>query len=247
MSSPDALPPPPPLHRLAGDAPLTLFLDFDGTLVELAETPDGIEVPPTMCERLKALAERLDGRLAVVTGRALEDIEDHLPDIAVARAGSHGAARKYPDGRWLGEEPKGLPDAVVARMRDFAENEGLLYETKSHGGALHYRAVPECGPKVLSFVEDIAADNDLVIKTGRSVVELVRPGAAKGGAVRAFLETPVFAGAQPWFLGDDVTDDDGFSACSELGGGGVLVGNREGSTAHFALANVARTIEWLGL
>ena len=64
---------------------------------------------------------------------------------------------------------------------------------------------------------------------------------------RAFLATPVFAGAQPWFVGDDVTDDDGFSACSDLGGGGVLVGDRENSTADFALANVARTIEWLGL
>ena len=247
MSLSHALPSPPPLNRLAGDAPLALFLDFDGTLVELADTPDGIHVPATLCERLKALADRLEGRLALVSGRALADIEEHLPGIAVARAGSHGAARKYPEGRWLGEEPKGLPAVVTDAMRGIAERDGLLYETKSHGGALHYRAGPEKGPAVLAFAQDLADEHGLAVKTGRAVVELVRPGADKGGAVRAFLATPVFAGAQPWFVGDDVTDDDGFSACSDLGGGGVLVGDRENSTADFALANVARTIEWLGL
>lgn len=247
MTQSPALPSPPPLDRLADGGPLALFLDFDGTLVELADTPDAIRVPPTLCARLKALADRLDGRLALVSGRALDDIESHLPDIAVARAGSHGAARKYPDGGWLGEEPKGLPEAAVTAMRHFAEREGLLYETKSHGGALHYRAVPESGAMVLSFARDLASEHDLDVRNGKAVVELVRPGADKGGAVRAFLETPAFEGAQPWFVGDDVTDDDGFSACAEMGGGGVLVGDRQGSSAHFALANVARTIEWLGL
>ena len=187
MNHSPALPPPPALDLLVERGPLALFLDFDGTLVELADTPDAIHVPPTLCARLKALADRLDGRLALVSGRALDDIESYLPDIAVARAGSHGAARKHADGRWLGEEPEGLPEAAVQAMRRLAEREGLLYETKSHGGA------------------------------------------------------------QPWFVGDDVTDDDGFSACAEMGGGGVLVGDRQGSSAHFALANVARTIEWLGL
>ncbi len=224
MNHSPALPPPPALDLLVERGPLALFLDFDGTLVELADTPDAIHVPPTLCARLKALADRLDGRLALVSGRALDDIESYLPDIAVARAGSHGAARKHADGRWLGEEPEGLPEAAVQAMRRLAEREGLLYETKSHGG-----------------------EHDLDVRSGKAVVELVRPGADKGGAVRAFLETPAFAGAQPWFVGDDVTDDDGFSACAEMGGGGVLVGDRQGSSAHFALANVARTIEWLGL
>ena len=247
MSSPHTLPSPPPLDRLAGGNPLALFLDFDGTLVELAETPDGIDVPSSLCGKLKALADRLDGRLALVSGRALDDLESHLPDIAIARAGSHGAARKYPDGRLLGEEPMGLPETAVDAMRHLAEREGLLYETKSHGGALHYRAVPERGDMVVSFARDLASEHDLDVRTGRAVVELVRPGADKGAAVRAFLATPAFAGAQPWFVGDDVTDDDGFAACAEMGGGGVLVGDREGSAADFALANVARTIEWLGL
>lgn len=247
MDRSDALLPPPPLASLAGEARLALFLDFDGTLVELAATPDAIAVPEGLARRLADLSESLDGRLALVSGRALVDVERHLPGLAVARAGSHGAARKLADGGWLGEEPQGLPTAAVEALQAFAEREGVLYESKTHGGALHYRSAPQRGEAVLALARDLAERHDLAVKTGKAVVELVRPGADKGGAVRAFMVEAPFAGAQPWFVGDDVTDEDGFAACSELGGGGVLVGDREGSAAHFALANVAQTLEWLGL
>jgi trehalose 6-phosphate phosphatase len=242
-----ALDPPPSLQQLCAQGPLSLFLDFDGTLVDIAPTPDTILVPQTLGTALFELSARLGDRLALVSGRAIPDLEHHLGPLRVARAGSHGIARELADGSALGSMAESLPLEVADTLRAFAQASGFALEEKQHGAALHYRANPDLEPQGIAFAEGIAAAHGLEIKRGKCVIELVRPGASKAGAVRAFMEVPPFAGSRPVFIGDDVTDEDGFAAAEELGGFGILVGDRSPSTAHYQLPDPATVHAWLAL
>ncbi len=248
MARPDPLPPPPPpLAELAAHQPVALFLDFDGTLVEIAPEPDAIRVPADLAARLHRLRDRMGGRVALVSGRALDNLEAHVGPCELARAGSHGLHCMRPDGSTAGTPPQALPDEVVAMLRAFAAANGLHYEAKSHGGALHFRTSPSIEPDVRRFAAPLAEKFGLDIKPGKAVVELVHPGASKAVAVRAFMAEPPFAGALPIFVGDDVTDEDGFSAAAACGGFGLAVGERISEGARFHLASVAAVHNWLEL
>ena len=244
---PDTLPPPPSLAELGARSPLALFLDFDGTLVELADTPDGISVPETLLADLCALASRHEGRVALVSGRAIDNLEEHLGPCPLAVAGSHGIHRRRADGSLLGEVPEGLPPAAEAALEDFTATQGSRLERKPHGAALHFRERPELEEEGAAFAAALADEHGLEVKRGKRVIELVRPGADKGGAVRAFMDTSIFAGSHPVFIGDDTTDEDGFAAVTALGGTAILVGDRRPTSAPFALANPDTVHEWLGL
>jgi len=237
---------PPPIAELLEAGPLALFLDFDGTLVEIADSPDTIVVPEGLAARLGALSNRLDGRLALVSGRGIADVESHCGTLAIAVAGSHGAARRLAGSRDSGLlEP--LPAAVVAEIEEFALAKSVAFERKPHGAALHSRGAPEHEEDCLAFMVALAGQYGLVAKRGKMVVELVQPGAEKGAAVDAFMALDPFAGATPVFIGDDITDDDGFAACLRLGGFGIAVGERDSALARYSLADPAAVQDWLHL
>ena len=240
--------PPPALPSGDQTQSVALFLDFDGTLVEIADQPDAIDVATMLPDALRDLKERMSGRLAIVSGRSIEDLRQYLgASFDVAMAGSHGAARQLANGDPLGDQPKALPGSVVEKLREFAKDNGLRYETKTHGGALHYRENPDAEKAAHQFAETVARENGLTVKTGKCVVELVHNGADKGSAVRAFMQIAPFKGAVPVFVGDDVTDEDGFAAVAKLGGYGVLVGEQRETAARYRLASVAQVHQWLGL
>ncbi|MFB0611670.1 trehalose-phosphatase [Aurantiacibacter poecillastricola] len=242
------LPSPPSLDSLAGDSrPLALFLDFDGTLVELASTPDGIDVPAHLSASLHRLSDRLDGRVALVSGRAIVDLERHLGPVSLARAGSHGSDCRGADGNNIGDIPSGLPPELLARVAEFAQENGFDLEDKPHGAALHYRSDPAIESKGVAFAQELAEEADLDIMRGKCVIELVGRGANKGSALRAFMDCEPFRGARPVFVGDDITDEDGIHAACDLGGFGVLVGEREPTRAKYGLASPAAVHQWLDL
>lgn len=239
---------PPPLDALGINGSLALFLDFDGTLVEIAPTPDGIDVPPNIANRLEDLAGRHGGRVALVSGRSLENLAQHIGEAGLARAGSHGAERKRADGRLLGDEPAAIPPEAARAAQAFASaREGVDYEAKRHGAAVHYRSAPALECEVIRFAVETAATHGLVVKRGKCVAELVHRGADKAGAVRAFMGEPPFRGSVPIFVGDDITDEDGFRAASEMGGFGIIVGDRASAFARYRLANPAEVHAWLKL
>jgi trehalose 6-phosphate phosphatase len=233
----------PPLSLLDGAA---LFLDFDGTLVELAETPDAIRVPPSLSPLIQRLAERLEGRVAIISGRAIKDLERHLLCSGIAISGSHGLELRLRDGSNvpLGV-PRGLDQARERAALYAASVPGLLVEEKPFSLALHYRKAPEREAEVHSFMTELAESSGLSLQQGKMVVELRPAGADKGDAVRALMAEPEFAGARPLFVGDDLTDEDAFRAAAALGGAGILVGAERETAAEWRLDDVAAVAEWL--
>lgn len=238
---------PPRLADLLDQGPTAIFLDFDGTLVEIAPGPDKIVPRAGLAGALHALSDRLEGRLAVISGRAIADIERHIGALRIAAAGSHGTDIRTAHGDALGEGPAGLPGEIANALRGFAEREGLAYEAKPHGGALHYRSEPERGEDAQAFAQGLADEHGWQVQAGKDVVELVARGASKGGAVELFMATGPFAGARPFFIGDDLTDEAAFEACDAHGGAGIIVGEREPTAATYRLEGVAEVHAWLGL
>ncbi len=238
---------PPPLSAWLDYGLIALFLDFDGTLVDLAATPDSISPVPDLANRLAALAERMGGSVALVSGRGLDDIARHLGRLPVAGAGSHGEDMRDGSGVMLGADAKSLPDPIAQEMRRYAQENGLGFEEKPHGAALHYRSKEDAGPDANDFAEALAREHGWTTQNGKCVIELVAGQADKGSAVRTFMQVAPFKGARPVFIGDDLTDEQGFAVCLEMGGAGILVGARRKSVAQYHLPDVASVHRWLNL
>ena len=236
------LPAPP----LPDPATASLFLDFDGTLVELAATPEAVIVDARLGPLLERLAAAMPGRVAIVSGRSVAQIDGflaaHLGAIAVA--GSHGAERRTPaEGHLLPERSEAL-DRAAAALAAYADREGLLLEEKTLGVTLHYRSDPARGPAAIAAAERVAAEHGLGANRGKMMVEVRLPG-DKGEAVRTLLDDPAMQGSTPWFFGDDRTDEDGFAAAQGLGGAGVLVDDPRETQARYRLSGVAAMRDWL--
>lgn len=241
------LPPPPTFDLVVDTRPLALFLDFDGTLIDIAESPDAIKVSSGLADRLAALSDRLSGRLALISGRSVDNLEAHLGPLRLARAGSHGADVRNSDGLWLSRQPVPLEAKICRKVQAFAASTGAVFEFKPHGAALHWRSNPEIEERCVLFMHAIAARHGLAVKQGKLVAELVRAGADKGAAVRIFMAVPPFTESVPVFVGDDVTDEDGFAEALHQGGFAVTVGPRDSRLAAYGLADPAAVRHWLGL
>ena len=233
----------PPLSLLDGAA---LFLDFDGTLVELAAAPDAIQVSPALAPLLKRLHRRLEGRLALISGRSIADLERHVQCAGLAVSGSHGLELRLQDGRVTRRGGEHDLSEARERLNGLAGSApGLLVEEKPFGIALHYRQAPEEEARVSELMSELARDGGLALQQGKMVIELRPPGADKGDALRAFMAEPDFAGARPVFVGDDMTDEHAFAAAAAMGGAGVLVGPPRATAAQWRLPNVAAVTDWL--
>ncbi|HET8750337.1 MAG TPA: trehalose-phosphatase [Sphingomicrobium sp.] len=224
----------------------SLFLDFDGTLVELAPTPDSVAVPDELLSLLARLQLALGGRVALLSGRALADIQSRVQPVSLVIGGSHGAERRLADGELYAAPPTdGLEDAVAEFKRVEAANPGVVVERKPTGVALHYRAAPGAGAECVEVAERMAAVANMSVQLGKMVVELRHPEADKGRALERFMEEPPFAGTVPICLGDDLTDEHAFASARRLGGAGILVGPPRSTAATYRLDDVAAARRWL--
>ena len=234
---------PPAALALANTA---LFLDLDGTLAPITARPQDVTPDPRRTGILETLLGALGGRLAVVSGRTLADVDRILEGRVPAVAAVHGLVRRNADGVVTQTVPHPALPQVLTELRRFAAaHPGLLVEDKQVSATLHYRGAPAQAAAAKAEVARIVAATGLVLQAGDMVWELRTPGSTKGDSVTAFLATSPFAGAKPVFVGDDLTDEDGFRAAQALGGFGVLVGPARSTAARVRLENVEATLAWL--
>ncbi|MBI1359260.1 MAG: trehalose-phosphatase [Alphaproteobacteria bacterium] len=235
---------PEPSPRLLQGA--SLFLDFDGTLVDIVARPDAVEVSETLRALMSRLWESLDGRLAIVSGRPAHQVRQLFGDPEFAIGGSHGLEMHWPGGRIRSPaRPEGLDEALAELHRLKERHPALLVEEKPFGAALHYRLAPEAEDDCRTLAVRISQSTGLPLQPGKMVFELTAAGADKGSAVRAFMTEPEMNSGRPVFVGDDVTDEAGFAAAAALGGAGVLVGPMRETAAAYRLHDVGATLLWL--
>ncbi|MGO4307689.1 trehalose-phosphatase [Cupriavidus sp. RAF12] len=222
-----------------------LFLDFDGTLADLAPRPDLVQVEPELVGTLRALHTCLNGALAIISGRPVVELDYFLQPLRLPAAGVHGAEFRHGGERIITPPAPGIGPLLPHLEALVQRHPGLQLERKSVAVAIHYRQVPELEPLVRAAVADVLRDAvGLEGLPGKMVVEIKPAGVDKGDAIASFMRSPTFAGRMPLFAGDDVTDEAGFAVVRELGGVGVLVGQRA-SAATVSVTGPAALRCWL--
>ncbi len=203
-----------------------LFLDFDGTLVDIAPQPEAVIVPSGLVGTLTALNHYLGGALALVSGRPIDQIDAFLRPLQLPAAGVHGAERRGADGsmKLLSTHPLQYVEEAAQALA--SRHPQLRLETKRGSLALHYRQAPELEQECLQAMQAaVEKSPGLTLLHGKMVVEAKPGGASKGSAIEAFMQEAPFAGRSPVFVGDDFTDEVGFATVQRLKGLGVKVGD----------------------
>jgi trehalose 6-phosphate phosphatase len=233
---------PPDLKR--GHA---LFIDFDGTLVEIAALPGLVRIAPSLRSLLESTLAFLDGAVAVVSGRPVDELANFLGPFAGTLIGQHGLERRRDDGtivRWTAGPALARIRGLLAEFA--AGRDGVVVEDKGCTIALHFRNAPQYADDCQAIARAAVSMSGGAVDAiyGKMVVELVPIGGGKGEAIAALLAEPPFRGRTPIFVGDDTGDEEGFAVVSERGGISIHVGDGP-SIAPFRLKTVARVRDWL--
>jgi trehalose 6-phosphate phosphatase len=232
------------------NARCALFLDIDGTLLDLASTPDRVRVDASIRALLPALARQLGGAVALITGRAIADADRLFRGLALPVAGQHGLERRAADGSIHLHEAsrRGIERLRRELARFTTRHPGLLLEDKGATLALHYRRAPGLAAHVhrtlRAMLRTTAVSAEWRLQPGKRILEIKPDGRDKGTAILEYMAEPPFTGRLPVFVGDDLTDEYGFVAAAHLGGWAVKVG-RGATRARFRLRDVAAVRAWL--
>jgi trehalose 6-phosphate phosphatase len=224
-----------------------LFFDFDGTLVDIAATPDAVFVSPELREALVSLRDKLDGAVALVSGRSLATLDSHFAPHIFDAAGLHGLEVRAA-GRVLEREPPShrLRSAVELLRRRVIQWPEAIVEDKLQSVAVHWRRAPEAENQIRDLLEELSAalGEDFRIQWGKSVAEILPVGYHKGGAIDVLMDLPPFSGRTPIVFGDDVTDEDAFRIVNARNGYSVKIGP-EKTAATFRLPHARNMREFI--
>lgn len=225
------------------------FLDVDGTLINIADTPDAVVVDKTLLKLMADLHRATHGALALVSGRMISDLQSRTGLTQLPMAGLHGLERRDSAGRlWIHAATPAAKSAIKAALEPVvALHPGLLLEDKGLTLALHYRQAPTLAAYVHRLMGQLVQLHGpgLELQRGKCVVEIKPTGVDKGAAVAEYLVEFPFKGRRPVFIGDDQNDEQGFAAVNQLHGVSIKVG-RGPSCARYRLPNVAAVHHWLG-
>jgi trehalose 6-phosphate phosphatase len=219
---------PSPERVAASAPPWALFLDFDGTLIEIADRPDAVVVPPDLGATLRTLRDRLGGALAIVTGRSIAVIDGFLAPDRFDVAGLHGAEYRLAGKLFpcrIEDHPE-LRLGIEELERRFASEPGILIEDKGCSVAVHWRLAPEAEDLASRTIAEMATalGSAYRLQLGKAVAEVLPARATKGGIIRHFLTQGPYRDRRPIFVGDDLTDEQAFEAVDGIGGISVRVG-----------------------
>lgn len=225
-----------------------LFLDIDGTLLEHAAHPDSVSVGDELQQLMQRMDRRLDGAVAFITGRSVAAVDGLFHPMKSRVAGLYGLEhRLVPNGPVeAADEP-----ADIAALADEIEAElgsaAVYVERKGPVLAVHTRAAPHLLARATELVEQALArlPNGYRVIAGNAGVELMPLEAAKGAAIRRFMQIAPFAGRRPVFLGDDTSDENGFETINAEGGISIRVKPQGPTAARHVIADVAGAIAWL--
>ncbi len=233
-----------------GEAPLALFLDVDGTLLDLAERPDQVVTPPGLVATLARTERKLSGALALISGRAISDLDRLFEPLRLRASGIHGAELRSEPGDPIAPTSGAmeLPSWLwTALTREVAAFPGAFAENKRFSFVAHYRQAPTAERPLRQAVTRLVGSAPIAVEVmeARCAIELKAPGCDKGSAISAFLSLPAFQGRTPVFVGDDTTDESGFAVVAAHGGHAYSVGGwRPGAIGLFADPPAVR--QWLG-
>ena len=226
-----------------------LFLDIDGTLLEHRDRPEDVVVDAALRNLIGRLATAMDDAVALISGRAIEDVERLFAPLAVAVAGLHGVEHRDPSGSIRRHEmdENALVSARAHLQQVAAQNPGLFFEDKGLNLALHYRTAPESARRAEEAIRAVARDLGIrfEIQQGKMVWELKPSGYDKGTAIEEYLDDAPFLGRTPVFLGDDLTDEVGFELVNNYGGHSIKIGPGR-TRAHWRLADARAVRGFLG-
>jgi trehalose 6-phosphate phosphatase len=226
---------------------VSLFLDLDGTLFPFALNPDDPQPNPALSALLRDLTVRLSGRVAVVSGRALSDIDRILEGRVSSVAGTYGLQRRDARLDMITADTHPNLDAIEQQVRDFAYGfEGVSVERKPLSVAIHYRGNPSAESLAQAFAETLSKQTGVGLQQGTMALEFTSREAGVGRAIRAFMIEPPFIGSVPVFVGGGFIDEDGFRVVRTLGGFGVCVGDNEVTQARYRLKDPVDVLTWLG-
>lgn len=224
------------------------FFDIDGTLVDFADSPAGVRLDGDLGPLIERLYGAADGAVALISGRAIADIDALFPGLRLPAAGQHGIERRDATGRVSRHAfPSQLLDQAYARLTAaVARHPGLLLEHKGLSLALHYRRAPRLAGLAHRLMHALQTrmGSHFCLQTGKRVVEMKPAGKDKGVAVREFMQEPPFQGRTPVYVGDDMTDEYGFAAVNRLDGYSVKVGPGR-TAANWRVADVEAVLAWL--
>jgi len=224
-----------------------LFFDFDGTLADIVERPEDVEVTEATREALTALRHSLEGAVAIITGRDIAAIDRFLTPVRLPVAGVHGLTRRDATGQMHHPEYdcEALKIIETQLERLVAEETGLLLENKQGALALHYRLRPELEGVCLEAMERaVNGMPSITVRRGKMVIEAVGHAGNKGEAIESFLNEKPFAGRVPVFAGDDLTDEDGFASVNRLHGISIKVGQGD-TQARYRVQDREELLSWL--
>ncbi|MEK0265081.1 trehalose-phosphatase [Stenotrophomonas rhizophila] len=233
------------------DDACALFLDVDGTLIEFADDPESVVLLPDVREAIGRISDRLDGAVALISGRPLAQLDALFAPLNLPAAGLHGHEVRNHEQRAQSSDPSAdtsewLHALHQQAMRFAHGTPGVLVEDKGRSLALHWRGAPHAANDVRAFAErHIRGHAGYRLQPGDHVIEFLPEGSDKGRAMRQLMLQPPFRDRMPVFVGDDLTDEFGFGAANDLHGWSVLVGEREPSDAVFALPTIRSVHAWL--